>query len=107
MTQFENRERAFESYFKHGLEMEFEIRAHRNRLLGLWAGGLMGFDADAAEAYAKDVIASDFQEPGDAEVLKKVFADLQGKGVQTSENLVRKNMDRLLGVSRDEKRADE
>ena len=90
ITQFEDRERAFESYFKHELEMEFEIRAHRNRLLGLWAGGLMGFDADAAEAYAKDVIASDFQASGDAEVQKNVFADVQGKGVQTSEHLVRK-----------------
>ena len=102
MTQFEDRERAFESKFQHELELEFKIKSHRNRLLGLWAGGLMEFDLGAAEAYAKDVVASDFEAPGDAVVVKKVLADLRRKGVQTSDHLVRRQMDRLLDVARDE-----
>ena len=37
MTQFDDRQRAFESKFAHDEEMKFRLVARRNRLLGEWA----------------------------------------------------------------------
>ena len=45
------------------------------------------------------VVKSDFERPGDDDVLEKVLGDLQAKGVETSEHIVRKHMDELLGVA--------
>ena len=42
MTQFDDRERAFEAKFAHDEEMQFRISARRNRLLGEWAARQMG-----------------------------------------------------------------
>jgi hypothetical protein len=102
MTQFSEREKAFENKFKRDSELQFKVQARRNKLLGLWAAGELGLDAASAEAYAKEVVVSDFDKPGDDDVLQKVLGDLKGKGIDTSEHLVRKEMDRLMSVARDQ-----
>jgi len=96
MTQFNDREKAFEAKFQKDQELQFKVTARRNRLLGLWAAEQIGLDGQDAEAYAKDVVVSDFDEPGDDDVLRKVVGDLQGKGVDTDDATVRKQMDTLL-----------
>lgn len=96
MTQFNDREKAFEAKFQKDQELQFKVTARRNRLLGLWAAEQIGLDGQDAEAYAKDVVVSDFDEPGDDDVLRKVVGDLQGKGVETDDAAVRKQMDTLL-----------
>ncbi len=102
MAQFKDREKAFENKFKRDQEFDFKVNARRNKLLGIWAAEQLSLDGAAAEAYAKEVVASDFDEPGDDDVLQKVLGDLQGKGVETSEHLVRKEMDRLMSVAREQ-----
>ena len=102
MTQFKGRGQGFESNFKREQELDFKIVARRNKLLGLWAAGLLGLDDDSANAYAKEVSMSDFEEPGDDDVLRKVLGDLQGKQIETSEQLVRKEMERLRATARDQ-----
>lgn len=102
MAQFKDREKAFENNFKREEELEFKITARRNKLLGLWAAELLGLDSDAAASYAKEVVVSDFDEPGDDDVLRKVLGDLQGKNIETSEHLVRKEMDSLMSVAREQ-----
>lgn len=102
MTQFKDREKAFENNFKREEELKFKIVARRNRLLGQWAAEKLSLSGAEAEVYAKEVVAADFDEPGDNDVLRKVLSDLQGKGVETSEHLVRKEMDRLMSVARDQ-----
>ena len=52
MTTFDQREQAFEQKFEHDEELRFKARARRNKMLGLWAAGLIGKTGDAAEAYA-------------------------------------------------------
>jgi hypothetical protein len=54
MTTFDDRENAFEAKFAHDSEMQFKAEARRNKLLGLWAAGLMGKSGDEAAAYALD-----------------------------------------------------
>ncbi len=102
MTTFDNRERGFENKFALDQEQEFKAGARRNKLLGQWAAGLMGLQGDNIDEYAKAVVKSDFELPGDEDVLRKVFEDLKGSGVAVSEGEVRMKMDELLAVARDQ-----
>ena len=88
MTQFDDRERAFESKFAHDEEMKFRITARRNRLLGEWAARQMGLTDAEAESYAKDVVRSDFEEAGEHDVIRKVLGDLTAAGVDMDEEKV-------------------
>ena len=102
MSQFVKRESGFEQKHRRDQEFNFKVQARRNKLLGEWAAEKLGLDGTAAVAYAKEVIVSGFDEPGDDDVLRKVFRDLEAKGAETSEHLVRKEMDKLLEVARSE-----
>ena len=100
MNSFNDREKAFEAKYAHDQETNFKINARRNKLLGLWAAGEMGLTGDAADAYAKDVIKSDFEEAGDEDVFRKVWGDLQAKGSDISEQRLRQRMADLLDEAR-------
>src|SRR4029078_3922885 len=89
MTQFDDRERAFETKFAHDEEMSFGSTARRNRLLGEWAAGQMGLTEAEAESYAKDVVRSDFEEAGEHDVIRTVLGDLPAAGVDCNEDQVR------------------
>ncbi|NNE88114.1 MAG: DUF1476 domain-containing protein [Silicimonas sp.] len=97
MNSFEDRENAFENKFAHDAEMQFKAEARRNKLLGLWAAGLLGKDEDAANAYAVEVVKSDFEEAGDDDVLRKVSVDL---GDKVSEEEIRAKMTELLAEAK-------
>ncbi len=96
MTTFQDRERAEEAKFAHDEEMLFRIHARRNRLLGQWAAERMGLSAVEAEAYAKSVVQSDFEEAGDEDVIRKLLGDLIAAGVDASEGEVRAALDAKL-----------
>ncbi len=102
MTTFNEREQGFEAKFKHDEELRFRVTARRNKLLGLWAAELLGLEGESAAAYAKEVVRSDFEEPGDDDVLQKVLGDLEGKSIGTSAKLLRKKMDDLMAVAKDQ-----
>lgn len=93
-TTFDKREEGFEKQFAHDEELRFKAYARRNKLLGLWAAGILGKSGADAEAYAKEVVLADFEEAGDNDVLRKVTRDLQPKGL--SEQDVRAKMAELL-----------
>jgi hypothetical protein len=93
MTQFDDRERAFESMYARDQEMQFKIVARRNRLLGQWAAKKMGLTEAEADAYAKEVIRSDFEEAGDHDVVRKVLGDLTAAGVDIDETAIRLALD--------------
>ena len=99
---FEDRKTAAEAKFKHDEEFKFKVTARRNKLLGLWAAGLMNIEGADADAYAKQVVVSDFEEPGDDDVLRKVLGDLQAKGRSEDNTDVRRQMDRLLDQAKEE-----
>ncbi len=97
MTTFDDRENAFEAKFAHDSEMQFKAEARRNKLLGLWAAGLMGKSAEDAAAYAIEVVGADFEEAGSEDVVRKVVADLAGKA---SADDVRAKLAELLPVAK-------
>lgn len=96
MSNFDNRQKGFEGKFAHDQELQFKATARRNKLLGLWAAGLMGKSADEADAYANEVIKADFEEAGDDDVFRKVRADFDAAGVEQSDHQLRRQMDDLL-----------
>ena len=102
MTQFEDRQKGFEAKFKKDQELQFKVMARRNKLLGLWAAEKLGLDSEAAAAYAKEVVVSDFDEPGDKDVMRKIVRDFSNKGVSTSEHGIRREMERLLEQAKSE-----
>ena len=79
MTTFDDRERSFETKFAHDAELRFKAEARRNRLLGEWAAGLLGKNGDEARTYALTVVTSDFEEPGEDDVFRKLSEDLAGR----------------------------
>ena len=97
MTSFDDREKAFEAKYAHDAEMAFKAEARRNKLLGLWAAGLMGKSDDEAAAYAREVVKADFEEAGHEDVVRKVAADL---GDLSDAATIRAKMDELLGVAK-------
>jgi hypothetical protein len=94
MNTFEEREKDFEARYKHDQELQFKVKARRNRLLGLWAAGRMGLAGDAAASYAKEVVEAEFH-GGDKHVLDKVVADLTAKGQSATAAQVQFEMDHL------------
>jgi hypothetical protein len=96
MTTFDKREEGFEKKFAHDEELKFKATARRNKLLGLWAAEKMGISGPAAEAYAKEVVAADFEEPGDNDVFRKIRKDFDTKGVAQSDHQIRRTMDDLM-----------
>ena len=102
MSQFEDRKRGEEAKFAHDQAADFKLMARRNKLLGLWAADLMGLSGSDAEAYAKTVVLSDLEEPGDDDVLRKVRGDFDIKGVDRSDQRIREQMDALIPVAREQ-----
>lgn len=94
MSNMKERQEAFERKFAHDEETKFKIISRRNKLLGLWAAGLLG--KDDAETYAREVIKADFQEAGDEDVFRKVRADFDAAGVTVSDDELRTKMVDLL-----------
>ncbi|CAN5472457.1 DUF1476 domain-containing protein [soil metagenome] len=99
MTSFDKREDGFERKFALDEEQKFKAEARRNKLLGLWTAEKLGLAGDAAASYAKDVVAADFEEAGDADVVRKVLGDLTAKGVAITEPQVRAKMDELMATA--------
>jgi hypothetical protein len=96
MTTFDKREEGFEKQFAHDEELKFKAIARRNRLLGLWAAEKLGISGPDADAYAKEVVMSDFEEAGDHDVLRKVRKDFDAKGVAQSDEQISRMMTELL-----------
>lgn len=97
MTTFDERESAFENKFAHDAEMQFKAEARCNKLLGLWAAELMGKSGAEAEAYAREVVAADFEEAGHDDVIRKVMGDI---GDRATEDTVRAKRAELLKVAK-------
>jgi hypothetical protein len=105
MTTFDKREEGFEKKFALDEEQKFKAEARRNRLLGLWAAEKLGITGDAATAYAKEVVAADFEEAGDGDVLRKVMADFAAKSVAVTEQAIRAKMSELAAIAAAEVKA--
>jgi hypothetical protein len=100
MPTFADREKDFEARFKHDEEIRFKATARRNRMLGLWAAGLLGLTGEAGEAYAKEVVAAQFEPRGDQRVMDKLVADLAAKDAAITPARVQFELDHFAAQAR-------
>ncbi len=96
MTTFDKREKAFEDAFEHDQEMLFKAQARKNKLLGLWAAGLIGKTGAAAESYARDIVMAAFEKPGAHDVVHTLMHDLAAAGKPMEEHTIRRQGQRFL-----------
>ena len=96
MSTFDEREKAFEGKFAHDEQVNFSVRARRNKLVGLWAAEKLGLTGAAAESYAKEVIASDLEHAGDSDVIAKLRKDFAAKKVDQSEPQLAAILDEMM-----------
>lgn len=99
MTTFDERETAFENKFAHDEEMKFKAQARCNKMLGLWAAELLGKSGEEAESYARSIVAADFEEPGQEDVVRKLAEDLGGRATSDT---IRLKMTEFLLISKEQ-----
>jgi hypothetical protein len=97
MTTFDDRKDTFERKFAHDEELRFKATARRNKLFGLWAAERLGRSGADADAYAKSVVLADFEEAGDADVIRKVRQDLDAAGKPVDDAELSRVMSDLMG----------
>ena len=102
MTTFDKREKVFEDKYKHDQELQFKVEVRRNKLLGLWVAELLGLSGADAEAYAKEVVKADFEEPGVADVIRKIQGYAAPKNIDLSEHRIRKKMDEMTVIAKEQ-----
>ena len=96
---FSDREKGFEAKYELDEENRFKVDARRNKLLGEWLAFQFGFTSDAVAAYAKEVVISDLDEPGQEDVVHKVLADIEKKGSDITEDDARVSLSEFEGVA--------
>ena len=96
---FNDRKKGFEAKFKVDEEMEFKVSARRNKLLGLWLAEKLGLPESEHDAYAKEVVLADLEEPGVEDIMRKVLNDIEDRGAKVSESEVRLKLDELLSIA--------
>ena len=100
MSTFDDREKAFENKFKYDQDILFKINSRRARLIGLWAAERLGIPSAQAEAYAQEVVSADLDEPGHADIIRKLQADFKAKGIEISDHRITKELERHWEVAR-------
>ena len=99
MTTFDKREEGFENQFVHDEEVKFKAEARRNKLLGLWVAEQLALSGEAANDYARSVVAAEVSAGSAAAVVRKVMGDLAEKGVAVTEAQIRARMDELMALA--------
>ncbi|HIF58004.1 MAG TPA: DUF1476 domain-containing protein [Rhodospirillales bacterium] len=97
VNSFNDREKGFEAKFKFDQETEFRITARRNKLLGLWLGEHLGLNESEIDDFSASVVASDLEEPGDEDVIRKCMADIQMRGAKISDDDIRNKIIEFTG----------
>lgn len=96
MTTFNERQKGFEKKFAHDQELKFKAEARRNNLIGAWAAEKLGLTGDDVTEYQKQVRRADLAEKGDDDVVRKIRADFDAKGITISDDEIRQQMVEFL-----------
>ena len=92
MNSFKDREKNFEKKFVHDEEIQFKVNAKRNKYLGEWVADKLNKKDLSKNEYIQEVIKSDFQEPGDEDVFRKVKNDFKNAGIEIEDKNIREKM---------------
>ena len=101
-SPLDKREKAEEAKFALDEDKAFKVNARRNKLLGLWVADILGLKEEDADAYARQTVLADFEEPGQEDVLRKVLKDIKNSKEKISEEQIRSKMNELHSVAREQ-----
>lgn len=76
----DDRKNAFENKYKHDEELRFKVDARLAKLFGLWVAEQMTLGAEQAAAYAKQMVMTQMDAPGNDDIIGKAFSDLKAAG---------------------------
>lgn len=99
MSGIDDRRKGMDAKLSHDNELRFKVTNRRNKLLGYWAANKLGKTGEAREAYAKSVVLSDFEEPGDEDVIRKVLTDFDATGTPIAKQELVSQMEALMPVA--------
>ena len=102
MKSFKDRKKKFEEKFAHDMELQFKVESRASKLFGLWVAGQIGIDGDEAAAYAREVVTANLEEPGMDDVIRKVKADLNEKGVDISDHILTRKLDEYMETAKEQ-----
>lgn len=100
MSSFETRKDAFENKFAHDEQLYFKIEARCCKLFGLWAAEQIGLTGPEAESYAKEVVASNLEEPGFDDVKRKVVPDFESKSLDISDHTINVMLEKFMAEAK-------
>lgn len=100
MSTFDDREHAFESKFAYDNKMDFAMEAKLSKIYGLWAAQQLGLEGRDAETYATEVVVANLEEAGFGDVLRKVRADFDEKGLDISDHVMQVELDKAMTEAR-------
>ena len=89
MSNFDERQKAFEAKFKRDEDLKFKLTAKRNKLIGEWAAQTL--QKENVEEYIKEVRESDLEKPGDEDIIDKIMKDFSDSNKEiTRDELLQK-----------------
>ena len=100
MSGLEDREKAFENKYAHEEQVSFAVEARCCKLFGLWMAGQFGLEGADADTYAGEVVEANLEEPGFDDVLRKVKADLEEKGIEISDHILNTELDKAFAEAK-------
>jgi len=56
----------------------------------------LGKSGEEVDAYSREVVRADFEEPGDEDVFRKIRADFDAAGIDQSDHQIRRTMDEFM-----------
>ena len=89
---YDDRKKQFEKKFELDEEKKFKVTALRNKMLGKWAGELLGVSDEDIDKYINDVVLSDFEKPGEEDVVEKIKNDFDKESINLSKEEIRKKI---------------
>ncbi|MEX0692978.1 MAG: DUF1476 domain-containing protein [Rhodospirillales bacterium] len=99
---FSRREKGEERKYEHDQQLLFKAESRRNKLLGLWLAEIFGLTGADADAYAKEVVIADLDEPGVEDIMRKVMGDIKERAATVTEAEVRSKLQQLESVALDQ-----
>ena len=86
---FNDREKGFERKYEFDEHQRFRTQARRDKLFGQWAATQLGLSGATAEAYVLAVVDSNFEAPGDDDMLNKVRKDFADNKLRVSDTEIK------------------
>ena len=96
---FSKREKGEERKYELDQQLLFRAESRRNKLLGLWLAEIFGLTGSDADAYAKEVVVADFDEPGIEDVMRKVLKDVETRSAPVTEAQIRAKLQELESIA--------